>query len=50
MDVMVILFFGGVIAIGVVAIIFFSIDWTRARRKKLAPLLGVVSPKEDESA
>lgn len=50
LDVMVMLFFGGVIGLGVLAIIFFSVDWSRARRKKVTPLLGVVPPKEDDHA
>lgn len=50
LDVMVMLFFGGVISLGVLAIIFFSVDWSRARRKKVTPLLGVVLPKEDDHA
>lgn len=50
LDVMVMLFFGGVVGLGVIVMIFFSIDWTRARRKKVTPLLGVVPPKEDNHA
>lgn len=55
-DVMLILVAGTVILLGVVTMVFFSVDWAerirarRMRKDKLQPLLGVVLPKEDDRA
>lgn len=48
--VILILFLSVIIGALVATGIMWAIDRVRARRNKLQPLLGVVLPKEDESA